>query len=80
MFSLLFLGINFLAYVAADPPAYQASPSIAANASIIISAANRVFSKHSSHDISGTYFLGIGSKQKASIYKQWPVRSLFSSF
>jgi len=70
--ALILLGI-LLAYVAADTPAFHASPSIAANTSYILSAANQVISKHSSRDIFATYLIGIGATQKADVYTNWPV-------
>jgi hypothetical protein len=71
---LVLLGV-LLAHVAADTPAFQASPSIAANTSFILSAADQIISKHPSSHIIGTFLLDIGSNQSADIYTVWPVLS-----
>jgi hypothetical protein len=74
MFAPLVLLGALLAYVTADIPPFQASPSIAANTTFILSAANQTISHHSTNDSnSGPYPLGLGDNRTAEIFTTWPV-------
>ena len=56
---------------------FQASPSIAASTSFILTTANETIQTNSSHDAAATYLLGIGDTDYATIYSNWPVATFF---
>lgn len=77
--SLIILLLGFLQFnscVAIDGSEFEASPSVSSNISYILSTADKTISTNSSHDVAATFQMGINDTRYASVYTNWPVRSL----
>src|SRR5437667_12733322 len=62
-------------YIAGKTPtvSFLASESVSSTIPFILSSANKVISKNSSHDASGTYLTSIGATDYTTVYSKWPV-------